>query len=329
MKRKESSETKYQLIHSVLKELQLEHLIEIFQEQGITDEVVADLMDSDLKELGVQKLGERKRILRAFATLNASQTEESQPEVDQSNQRDAIKGEDAAKTAVEVVNKRANAEAEKWMTSALKYHNGDGNQDPSKALPLFRRAADTGLAEAQNMVGLYYFEGWGVERDQDEANQWFEKAASTGLPIAQYNLGKNHFFGVGIARNEQMALQWLERAALHNLAVAQTFLGHVQRVANNWEAAFGWFQKAAQRGSAEAQFELGMLYYSGLGCHENLEAALKWWSRAEKQGFETTDDPIKGGGRAYRGERTTILIRKGVPLSTWLTNMRKNLEGGT
>jgi hypothetical protein len=37
-----------------------------FATQGGTDSVLTDLSDSDLQELGVDKLGERRRLLAAF-----------------------------------------------------------------------------------------------------------------------------------------------------------------------------------------------------------------------------------------------------------------------
>lgn len=44
----------------------LSSLLNKFNEQGVTDSILGDLTDADLKELGVDKLGERKRLLAAF-----------------------------------------------------------------------------------------------------------------------------------------------------------------------------------------------------------------------------------------------------------------------
>ncbi len=51
---------------SILEVEQLQHLLPFFTDQGVTDSVLKDLTDADLKELGVDKLGERKRLLAAF-----------------------------------------------------------------------------------------------------------------------------------------------------------------------------------------------------------------------------------------------------------------------
>lgn len=54
-------------LQSILEAEELSSLLEKFNGQGVTDSILGDLTDSDLKELGVDKLGERKRLLAAFA----------------------------------------------------------------------------------------------------------------------------------------------------------------------------------------------------------------------------------------------------------------------
>jgi formylglycine-generating enzyme required for sulfatase activity len=51
---------------SILTAEGLDHLLSNFTDQGVTDAILGDLSDSDLKDLGVDKLGERKRLLAAF-----------------------------------------------------------------------------------------------------------------------------------------------------------------------------------------------------------------------------------------------------------------------
>ena len=53
-------------LKALLKKEKLEHLQPLFVEQGITDSILGDLSDGDLRDLGIDKLGERKRLLAAF-----------------------------------------------------------------------------------------------------------------------------------------------------------------------------------------------------------------------------------------------------------------------
>lgn len=64
-------------LSSILKAEGLDQLLSKFTDQGVTDSILGDLTDADLKELGVEKLGERKRLLAAFkeSTPSLSVTE--------------------------------------------------------------------------------------------------------------------------------------------------------------------------------------------------------------------------------------------------------------
>ena len=53
-------------LSSILRAENLERLLSNFTDQGVTDSILAELSDSDLKDLGIDKLGERKRLLAAF-----------------------------------------------------------------------------------------------------------------------------------------------------------------------------------------------------------------------------------------------------------------------
>jgi hypothetical protein len=54
-------------LESILDREGLSSLLPIFTAQGVTDTILAELSDVDLRELGIDKLGERKRLLAAFS----------------------------------------------------------------------------------------------------------------------------------------------------------------------------------------------------------------------------------------------------------------------
>ena len=53
-------------LQSILEAEGLSYLLDKFATQGVTDSVLTDLSDSDLQQLGIDKLGERRRLLAAF-----------------------------------------------------------------------------------------------------------------------------------------------------------------------------------------------------------------------------------------------------------------------
>jgi len=73
-------------LQAILEAEGLSALLGKFNDQGVTDSILGDLTDSDLKELGIDKLGERKRLLAAFGksggdgAATVSVVEESAPQ---------------------------------------------------------------------------------------------------------------------------------------------------------------------------------------------------------------------------------------------------------
>lgn len=73
-------------LQSILEAEGLSALLDKFNEQGVTDSILGDLTDSDLKDIGIDKLGERKRLLAAFgksgggSAAAVSVVEESAPQ---------------------------------------------------------------------------------------------------------------------------------------------------------------------------------------------------------------------------------------------------------
>jgi formylglycine-generating enzyme required for sulfatase activity len=73
-------------LHAILEAEGLSALLGKFNEQGVTDSILSVLTDSDLKDIGIDKLGERKRLLAAFAQSGGgasavSVVEESTPQI--------------------------------------------------------------------------------------------------------------------------------------------------------------------------------------------------------------------------------------------------------
>jgi TPR repeat protein len=65
------------------------------------------------------------------------------------------------------------------------YHKGDGvDVDAKKAFFWYEKASDAGLAIAQYNLGMIYFEGAIVPKDEDKAKSLWEKAAKQGLEAA-------------------------------------------------------------------------------------------------------------------------------------------------
>jgi len=117
-------------------------------------------------------------------------------------------------------------------------------KDYAKAIALWKPLADSGVAVAQQHIGVMYAEGKGVPQNDVEAAKWFAKAAEQGDPLAQYDLGASFAQGLGVKQDFALAAKW--------------------------------FQRAAAQGMAIAQLNLGLLYASGSGVPKDPVEAMKW-----------------------------------------------------
>lgn len=116
------------------------------------------------------------------------------------------------------------------------------------ALRVARPTADRGDPRAQSLLGLMYYNGRGVERDEREAMKWFRSAAEQGDSIAQLYVGL--MFAEG------------------------------KTVPQDYSEAARWYQIAANRGNAEAQYNLGILYATGDGLPQDNVLAHMWFNLA-------------------------------------------------
>src|SRR6185312_11430136 len=94
-----------------------------------------------------------------------------------------------------------------------------------KAIELYQKAAEQGYAAAQNNLGGCYYNGTGVEKDEQKAVKWYQKAAEQGYAAAQNNLGTCYYNGTGVEKNKQKEVEWYLKAAEQGYAAAQNNLG--------------------------------------------------------------------------------------------------------
>ncbi len=125
------------------------------------------------------------------------------------------------------------------------YLRGDYEQAMKLALP----EAEAGDAAALHMVGVMYWRGQGVKREDAEALKWFERAAKLNDVHALTDLANLHYLGEGTAKD--------------------------------YKKAFDLFTRAAKLGGESAQLSLGRLYESGKGTTKDLLLARYWMERAD------------------------------------------------
>ncbi len=163
------------------------------------------------------------------------------------------------------------------------------NGDKVTALVWFRKAAAKSDADAMNMIGRYYAEGWGgLKKDEVTALEWYRKAADAG---AMNMIGRYYDEGWGgLKKDEATALEWYRKAAdKGNASALYNIAGYYEDGSGGLKKdkaiALEWYRKAADKGRADAMNMIGRYYDEGWGGLKKDEAtALEWYRKAADKG---------------------------------------------
>ena len=88
------------------------------------------------------------------------------------------------------------------------------SKNPAKAFQSTLQAAQAGYVPAQEVVGMMYAVGKGVQQDYHEAAKWFLTAAEAGNPraAANYMVGAQRS---GLRGDRELGERWARFLALH------------------------------------------------------------------------------------------------------------------
>ena len=192
-------------------------------------------------------------------------------------------------------------------------------EDPEQAFRMARQAAESGLPEAQRLLGAMYLKGEGTEKNGKKAAEWTRKAAVQGDIRAQVNLGQFYEQGTGVEIDYQKAEDWYWKASKpegFGRGYATSLAHHVKRMgkasgenaepdvvaqakailalARLWKEGKGrrvdeaqaamLYRHAAELGSAEAQCRYAMALVYEEGVEKDLKEAARWYRKAAEQG---------------------------------------------
>lgn len=176
------------------------------------------------------------------------------------------------------------------------------NADYKKALAYYKKAALQGYSEAQYNVGWCYFNGYGVEADQEEAMRWIRLAAEQEYALALDAMWQGYYFGTkGLPHDYKQAADWMEKAIAKGEQMPQFYLATLYLEGKGVEAdtvkALSLFTQSAEEGYMWSQNKLGGLYEVGIGVPADSAAAYAWYKKAAEQGLADAQNNV---GRCYR-----------------------------
>jgi uncharacterized protein len=169
-----------------------------------------------------------------------------------------------------------------WDSAMVARQHGD----LGAAFEGFKQEADSGAADAQDVVGEMLMKGQGVPKDQAAGVGWLRRAAEGGSVPGMLAYGSAALGGLGMERDVAVGVQWMTRAAKAGNLAAMLALGdgyeQGSAVPRDVAAAQDWFQKAAQSGDADGMLRLADLLLSPSAGDDR--AGMEWLTKAAEAG---------------------------------------------
>lgn len=175
----------------------------------------------------------------------------------------------------------------------LLYYTGQGvPKDPALAFSLYKRSADHPAMvkpQASYHTGMAYLMGEVVPRDAAIAVSYLERAAAMDFGPAEYELGLLYLTEPTIA-DATRALRIFQSAAIHNSPAAAYEAGRMIATGQGTHAdvvmALDYLHVAADSGVPAAYYLLGLLAEWDYREGGPIDAAVKWYEKAEAAGIE-------------------------------------------
>jgi TPR repeat protein len=232
---------------------------------------------------------------------------------------------------------RNESEGFRWMNIAADSGSGfaarflgesfiDGSagasKDDKEAFKWFMKAAESD-SSGQSFVGDCYMDGIGVEEDPKEAVNWYHKAAASGNPTSR--LGDCYLNGFGVSKDEKEAFKYyLEASSCDTWAeymVGRCYQDGIGVIKNDSESqkwlnkandgakmSLEWINKThktPEQVDHQLAFWIGRIYLNGIGVQKNENDAIKWFSKAAKNGNRRAQKELQNLQKSKLSQSTT------------------------
>lgn len=146
------------------------------------------------------------------------------------------------------------------------------------------KLAEANNASAQNILGVAYLTGNGVEQDDGKALIWFYRAANQGNPEALSNLGLCSLSGIGVSKDLKAALYLFESSFLMGCEDGLfQLLDAINKKALNIEDIIA----LSDEGDPHAEWITGYCYAHGYGVEKDPQKAMELYIKSGEK-----DNPI-------------------------------------
>lgn len=198
-------------------------------------------------------------------------------------------------TLDELLAKEAETHAPELQCKIGEYY--EHNENSEEAFKWYSLAAAQEYPEGQCNLGLMYYYGKGVECDYKKANELltlsgniFElRRMQVRIADEYFDKGNKGYDEDSYDENLDEALNWylpVADDANDYTDYAQNRAGYIYEKQKNYTEAIKWFKRASKKNNVNAQYNLGRLYYRGLGVQKDTIQAGKLFEKALRNGYD-------------------------------------------
>ena len=178
-----------------------------------------------------------------------------------------------------------NGNAEAQYKLGLYFGNNEETQiNPVQSFEWFKRSAEQGFVLAQLKLGEYYEKGIGAKKDIEKAISCYKEAAEKGNVDALNNLTMYWVSSVEANFRSEEALYYYKKASEEGQNQVKEIVLSDYTKFNKQEDYIEWLIFAAELGDANAQYQLGIKYYTGNGIERNKKLSYEWIAKAASKG---------------------------------------------
>jgi len=149
--------------------------------------------------------------------------------------------------------------------------------------------------------GGYYRDGInGFPQDYTKALELYQKAAELGIAKAYTNIGVTYYIGRGVEVDKEKAVHYYELAAMGGSAEARQILGNEEIRAGKWKRAIKHFNIAVRGGSNGSLEMIKQMYSNGHATKEDYTKALRSYQTYLDEIKSSQRDKAAAAGEEYR-----------------------------
>ncbi|KAJ6243570.1 sel1-repeat-containing protein ybeq [Anaeramoeba flamelloides] len=192
-------------------------------------------------------------------------------------------------TIIQIIEKKAE-EGDGFLQNirGIMYQEGNGvEKNKEVAFQWFKKSAKNNETTGMNNLAIAFHNGKGVKKNLTKSFKWFKRAAKLGFPSAVNNVGVCYLNGEGTEKDLEMAYKWFNRSLENGNILSCNSVGYMllmgETIERDPKKAIKLFFKGDQLGNVNCTLSIGYCYTSSDGLPKDDEKAFQYFLKAAEQ----------------------------------------------